>query len=172
MKLLKGAILLLFAVPANAQAIEYKAINYCSVSKNIGTGYMQYYIANEWAGQNFKSSHITFTLGILQPIVIHDASWIDFEKLIRKAIVGPNPFHHIISIQFNEPEIAIQSISINDVYGNILFKEFLHQACVGFSKQIPLQNISANIIIVSIEYNMIANPVIHYIKHYKLVSYE
>jgi hypothetical protein len=172
MKFLSGAILLMFAMPGNTQAIEYKAINYCSGTKNIGINNIQYYIAKDLAGQHFNTSNTSFTLGILQPYVVHKASLIDFEKLIQRAVVGPNPFHNIISIQFNEPEIAIQTICIYDIYGNILFKEFLHQACIGFTKQIPLQTTTGNIIIVSIEYNMIANPAIHYIKQYKLISYE
>jgi hypothetical protein len=172
MKILKGTILLMFVIRSNAQAIEYKAINYCSGVKSIGISNMQYYIAKDLAGQHFNTSDVSFTLGILQPYVVHKASLKDFEKLIQKAIVGPNPFHNIISIQFNEPEIAIQTICIYDVYGNILFKEFLHQACVGFAKQIQIQTTTGNVIIVSIEYNMIASPAMYYIKQYKLISYE
>lgn len=172
MKYISGIFLFLASMPLKAQTLENKSFNYSSGSQSNATYHIQYYVASAFSGNRFNTNNFRYTLGILQPKLFHKTSFNQILDNSLDNIVGPNPFHDMIIIKLNEPDIAIQSILIHDLFGNLIYSEAVHQVGIGFVRQLPIQKIVGNMIIVSILFNVIQDQAWHFKKQFKLIRYE
>lgn len=165
-------LLLRLTIQCQSQTIENKGIHYGNGVMQTPLYHIQYTISSSTSGVHFSHKSMLFSMGQLQPVIMYSPDKKIIDEMIQLCKIGPNPVHDCIVIQMNAPQIIMHSISIIDIYGHNIFKENYNQVCIGFFKQIHINNQYSRILILTIDFEWLSYSPLHFTKQFKLIQYD